>query len=125
MIPLDSPHAWDAHGRAWEVIHSRGTPSLPTGCPTATRGDSVATTDDAQNTTTRPPPRAPRLPRDALGSLSTPHMLGWRPDHQMMLFPMVKRCGNCVVTAELNVIRAIERCGVRIFDKLFNPRVCV
>ena len=36
MIPLDSPHAWDAHGRAWEVIHSRGTPSLPTGCPTAT-----------------------------------------------------------------------------------------
>ena len=76
MIPLDSPHAWDAHGRAWEVIHSRGTPSLPTGCPTATRGDSVATTNDAQNTTTRPSPRAPRLPRDALGSLSTPHMRG-------------------------------------------------
>ena len=78
MIPLDSPHAWDAHGRAWEVIHSRGKPSLPTGCPTATRGDSAATTNDAQNTTTRPSPRAPRLPRDALGSLSTPHMLGTR-----------------------------------------------
>ena len=60
MIPLDSPHAWDSHGRAWEVIHSRGTPSLPTGCPTATRGDSAATTNDAQNTTTRPSPRAPR-----------------------------------------------------------------
>ena len=78
MIPLDSPHAWDSHGRAWEVIHSRGTPSLPTGCPTATRGDSVATTNDAQNTTTRPSPRAPRLPRDALGSLSTTHMRGTR-----------------------------------------------
>ena len=27
LILLDSPHAWDAHGRAWEVIYSRGTPS--------------------------------------------------------------------------------------------------
>ena len=48
------------------------------GCPTATRGDSATTTNDAQNTTTRPSPRAPRLPRDALGSLSTPHMRGTR-----------------------------------------------
>ena len=54
MVPLDSPHAWDAHWRAWEVIHSRGTPLLPTGYTKATRGGSTATTDDPRNTTTRP-----------------------------------------------------------------------
>ena len=32
----------------------------------------------AQNTITRPSPRALRLPRDALGSLSMPHMRGTR-----------------------------------------------
>ena len=69
-----------ARGKSY--THGRGTPSLPTGVPqpppTVTRGDSVATTNDAQNITTRPSPRAPRLPRDALGSLSTPHMRGPR-----------------------------------------------
>ena len=77
MIPLDSPHAWDAHWRAWEVIHSRGTPLLPTGY---TNAGSTATTDGASNTTKRPPRCAPRLPRDALGSPSTPHMRGTRVD---------------------------------------------
>ena len=45
MVPLDSPHAWDAHWRAWEVIHSRGTPLLPTGYTKATCGSSTATTE--------------------------------------------------------------------------------
>ena len=78
MVPLDSPHAWDAHWRAWEVIHSRGTPLLPTGYTKATRGGSTATPNDPPNTTTRPPRCAPRLPRGALGSLSMPRMLGAR-----------------------------------------------
>ena len=81
MAPLDSPHTWDAHGRAWEVIHSRDTPSLPTGWRVPyddVRGDSAATINGAQNTTTRPSPRASRLPRDALGPLSTSHMRGTR-----------------------------------------------
>ena len=76
MIPLDSPHAWDAHGRAWEVIHSRGTPSLPTRCPTATRGDSAATTNDAQNTTTRPSPRADAYPEMPWGPFPRPTCVG-------------------------------------------------
>ena len=78
MAPPDSPHTWDAHGRAWEVIHSRDIPSIPTGCPTTTCGDSAAIINGAQNTTTRPSPRVSRLPRDALGSLSTLHMRGTR-----------------------------------------------
>ena len=78
MVPLDSPHAWDAHWRAWEVIHSRGTPLLPTGYTKATRGGSTATTDGAPNTTKRPPRCALRLSKDALGSLSMPHMRGTR-----------------------------------------------
>ena len=78
MVPLDSPHAWDAHWRAWEVIHSRGTPLLPTGYTKATRGGSTATPNDPPNTTTRPPRCAPRLPRGALGSLFTLYMRGVR-----------------------------------------------
>ena len=78
MVPLDSPHVWDAHWRAWEVIHFRGTPLLPTGYTKATRGGSTATPNDPPNTATRPPRCAPRLPRGALGSLSMPHMRGAR-----------------------------------------------
>ena len=82
MVPLDSPHAWDAHWRAWEVIHSRGTPLLPTGYTKATRGGSTATTDGAPNTTKRPPRCAPRLPKDALADPflcpTMPHMRGTR-----------------------------------------------
>ena len=55
MVPPDSPYAWDAHWRAWEVIQLY-TPvahlSSPPGTPTATRGGSTATTDDPPNKST-------------------------------------------------------------------------
>ena len=52
MVPLDGLQAWDAHWRACEAIHSRGTPLLPTGYTKATRGGSTATTDDPPNKST-------------------------------------------------------------------------
>ena len=78
MVPFDSPHAWDARWRAWEIIHSRGTPLLPIGYTKVTRDDSTATTKDAPNATTWPPCCAPRLPRGALGSLFTASPRGGR-----------------------------------------------
>ena len=29
MVPLDSPHVWDTHAGAWEIMYSHGIPSLP------------------------------------------------------------------------------------------------
>ena len=52
----------------------RAPPSTPAEPPRSPRGAP----EHAPNTPTRPSPCAPRLPRDALGSLSTPHMRGPR-----------------------------------------------
>ena len=52
----------------------RAPPSTPAEPPRSPRGAP----EHAPNTPTRPSPCAPRLPRDALGSLSTPHMRGSR-----------------------------------------------
>ena len=74
MIPFDRPHAWDAHGRAREAINSLGDPHGAHGAARLPRSDSTAATNTAPNTPTRASSCASRLPKEALGSLSTPHM---------------------------------------------------
>ena len=76
MIPLDRPHAWDAHVRALPAIQSHGGSRGAHGAARLLRSDSTAATDTALSTPMRPSPCAPHLPRDALGSLFTRHMRG-------------------------------------------------
>ena len=72
MVPLDSPHAWDAHWRAWEVIHSRGTSLLPTGYTKATRGGSTATPNDPPNDRFERPNRCKSVARGGFGAPQAP-----------------------------------------------------
>ena len=55
-----------------------GIPPVPTVPRKSSCNDSTAAADNALNTPMRPSPSAPRLPREALGSLVTPHMRGAR-----------------------------------------------
>ena len=80
MVPLDAAHTrgtpMGARGKSYTHVGHTLPPHR--GCPTATRGDSATTTNDAQNTTTRPSPRAPRVPRDAPVFPATQRIVSYR-----------------------------------------------
>ena len=78
-VPLPRPtcvgHAWARVGCHKLTL---GIPQVPTVPRRSSRNDSTAVTDNAQKTPMRPALCAPRLPRETLGSLATPHMCGPR-----------------------------------------------